>query len=48
MKEMDPEKDYLAEKLPAPKLTVLESPWVEAEIQRVIKARDQTKEDAQM
>ena len=46
MKEMDPEKDYLSEKLPAPKLTVLESPWVAAEIERVIKARQQTKGEA--
>ena len=42
MKEMssDPatNKDYLSEKLPAPKLPALESPWFQAEIKRVVEA----------
>ena len=40
MKEMnsDPatKKDYLSEKLPHPKLPALESPWFQAEINRVV------------
>ena len=43
MKEMnsDPatKKDYLSEKLPEPKLPALESPWFQAEINRVVDAK---------
>ena len=40
MKEMGPMKeDYLAEKLPEPKLSALESDWFKAEIERVVSAK---------
>ena len=43
MKEMSSDgnspKDYLAEKLPMPKLPKLESPWFQAEINRVVEAQ---------
>ena len=43
MKEMSSDgngpKDYLGEKLPMPKLPVLESPWFQAEINRVVEAQ---------
>ena len=42
MKEMDADKDYLGEKLPVPKLPVLESPWCKAEMERVLAAREPT------
>jgi len=36
MKEMDAEKDYLGDRLVVPKLTLIESPWMQAEIERVL------------
>ena len=36
MKEMDAEKDYLGDKLVVPKLTLIDSPWMQAEIERVL------------
>ena len=42
MKQMNSDgngpKDYLADKLPMPKLPTLESPWFQAEINRVVDA----------
>eukprot|EP00354_Favella_ehrenbergii_P008188 CAMPEP_0170466372 /NCGR_PEP_ID=MMETSP0123-20130129/10360_1 /TAXON_ID=182087 /ORGANISM="Favella ehrenbergii, Strain Fehren 1" /LENGTH=48 /DNA_ID= /DNA_START= /DNA_END= /DNA_ORIENTATION= len=38
---MNPEHDYLSSKLPAPVLPTLDSPWFQAEIERVLKERNQ-------
>ena len=48
MKQMDPEKDYLSDKLPAPKLVTLESDWVKAEIERVVQNNQQRQQDNSM
>ena len=48
MKEMDAEKDYLGDKLVVPKLTLLESPWMQAEIERVLLSKKQQSSDVEM
>lgn len=39
MREMNPEHDYLGSKLPAPLLPALDSPWIQSEIERVMKEK---------
>ena len=41
MKEMDASKDYLGDKLRLPNLPTLESPWLKAEIDRVVHSQAQ-------
>ena len=38
MKEMDASKDYLGDKLRLPNMPTLESPWLKAEIDRVVQS----------